>query len=130
MSYRIYLETKDESKFERTETGSWSIAAAAFESFLKRDDLDRKPVSVHLVHLRTTLAVHQFDAPHGAENNWHGRMDQIAWPAGNGQVGRPVELEGGGRRNVYLDAASITRAVKLGKGNLSEGIRIALSRVN
>ena len=129
MSYRIYLETKDGNKFERTETGSRSIAAAAFETFLKRDELDRKPVSVHLVHLRTTLAVHQFDVPEGAENNWFGRIDQIAWPAGNGQVGRPAEMKGGGRHNVYLDAASITRAVKLGKGNLSEGIRIALSRV-
>jgi hypothetical protein len=129
MSYRIYLETKDGNKFERTETASRWIAAAAFEAFLKRDELDRKPVSVHLIHLRTALAVHQFDAPEGAENNWLGRIDQIAWPAGNGQVGRPAEMKGGGRHNVYLDVASVTRAAKLGKGNVSEGIRIALSRV-
>jgi hypothetical protein len=129
MSYRIYLQTQDGSKFERTETGSRSIAAAAFEALIKRDDLEKTPVSVHLIYLRTTLAIHQFDAPEGAENNWHGALDQIPWPAATGQVGRPAELDGGGRRNVYLDAASVVRAVKLGKGNLSEGIRIALSRV-
>ena len=37
-------------------------------------------------------------------------------------------FEGGARHNVYLDSASVARARKLGKGNISEGIRIALSR--
>lgn len=41
--------------------------------------------------------------------------------------GRPVEMEGGKRVNVYLDAASLARAAELGAGNVSEGIRIALS---
>jgi hypothetical protein len=129
MSYRIYLQTSDGSTFERTETGSRSIAAAAFEAFLKRDELDGKPVSAHLVHLRTSLAVHQFDAASDAENNWQKKLRLIAWPAGTGQVGRPAEMAGGGRHNVYLDTVSMTQAKKLGKGNLSEGIRIALSRV-
>lgn len=129
MSYRIYLQTQDGSKFERTETGSRAIAATAFEELVNRDDLEKTPVSVYLVHQRTTLATHRFDAPDGAENNWKGAFDQIPWPAGTGQVGRPAELDGGGRRNVYLDASSVARALKLGKGNLSEGIRIALSRM-
>ena len=129
MSYRIYLQVPNGSAFERTETGSRSIAESAFKAFLERDELDNKEVSLHLVYQRTTLAVHRFNAAPRTTNNWQGRVDEIAWPDGHGQVGRPAELEGGTRRNVYLDAPSIARARKLGKGNISEGIRIALSRV-
>jgi len=42
--------------------------------------------------------------------------------------GRPEEMQGGKRRNVYLDDASWAKAVELGKGNASDGIRIALAR--
>lgn len=42
--------------------------------------------------------------------------------------GRPQEMQGGKRRNVYLDDASWDKAVTLGNGNASDGIRIALSR--
>lgn len=44
------------------------------------------------------------------------------------QIGRPPEMEGGRRRNVYLDDASWQRAQELGAGNASDGIRIALQR--
>ena len=40
--------------------------------------------------------------------------------------GRPEEMQGGKRRNVYLDDASWAEAIKLGNGNASEGIRKAL----
>lgn len=46
-----------------------------------------------------------------------------------GKAGRPSEMAGGRRVNVYLDAESLDRAAKLGDGNVSEGIRIALKRV-
>lgn len=42
------------------------------------------------------------------------------------KLGRPVEMDGGKRVNVYLDAASLARAAELGGGNVSEGIRAAL----
>lgn len=42
--------------------------------------------------------------------------------------GRPEKMQGGKRRNVYLDDASWTKAVKLGNGNVSDGIRTALDR--
>jgi len=129
MSYRVYLQIPNGSAFERTETGSRAVAESVFQSFLERDELDRKEVSVHLVYQRTTLAIHRFDAGKGTPDNWQGRVNEIPWPEGHGQVGRPAELEGGSRRNVYLDTVSIARARKLGKGNISEGIRIALSRV-
>ena len=128
MSYRIYLQTTDGGTFETTETGSRSIAEAVFRSFLERDELDGKPVSLHLVHMRSTLAVHRFNAATGADN-WQGSEDEIPWPEGTGQVGRPAELKGGLRKNVYLDAASIAKARKLGKGNFRLGLRIAFSPV-
>ena len=129
MSYRIYLQTPDGATFEKTETGSRSIAEAVFKAFLERDELNGKPVSLHLMHMRAALAVHRFDAAAGSADSWQGREDEIPWPEGTGQVGRPAELEGGERKNVYLDAASVAKARKLGKGNISVGIRIALSRI-
>ena len=41
-------------------------------------------------------------------------------------LGRPQEMKSGKRVNVYLDAASLARAAKLGNGNVSAGIRKAL----
>lgn len=38
------------------------------------------------------------------------------------------KLEGGKRVNVYLDDDSLDRAARLGKGNVSEGIRVALEQ--
>ena len=128
MSYRIYLQIPNGSAFERTETGSRSIAESVFKAFLERDELDKTEVSVHLLYQRIVLAIHRFDASQGTLENWQGRVHEIAWPETQGQVGRPTELEGGARHNVYLDTTSIARARKLGKGNISEGIRIALSR--
>lgn len=41
-------------------------------------------------------------------------------------VGRPKKMKGGKRVNVYLDAETLKKAEKLGGGNVSEGIRIAV----
>ncbi len=113
----------------RTETGSRSIAESVFKAFLERYELEDTEVSLYLVYQRLTLAVHRFDATQGTQDNWQGRTGEIAWPERPEQVGRPTEREGGARHNVYLNAVSITRARKLGKGNISAGIRIARSRV-
>jgi hypothetical protein len=45
-----------------------------------------------------------------------------------GRVGRPSEMSGGRRVQVYLDADSIARAETLGSGNVSAGIRAALAQ--
>lgn len=42
--------------------------------------------------------------------------------------GRPAEMIGGKKVNTYLDAESIAIAVKLGNGNVSDGIRKALKQ--
>lgn len=44
-----------------------------------------------------------------------------------GTAGRPAEMTGGKRRNIYLDAASREIAERIGNGNISEGIRLALA---
>lgn len=41
--------------------------------------------------------------------------------------GRPAQLSGGTALRVYLDAATIIKALKLGKGNMSAGLRLAVS---
>lgn len=55
------------------------------------------------------------------------RKAQAALEEARGRGGRPAELAGGRRVNVYLDEASIQRAAELGNGNVSEGIRRALA---
>lgn len=57
---------------------------------------------------------------------WRDKLDEIPWPSG--RVGRPNEMEGGKRVQVYLDAESLAIANKLGSGNVSEGIRKALKQ--
>lgn len=42
--------------------------------------------------------------------------------------GRPPEMAGGKRTNIYLDEDGRATAEKLGNGNVSEGIRIALAQ--
>ena len=41
--------------------------------------------------------------------------------------GRKATLVGGTRINIYMDAASHATAKQLGRGNVSEGIRLALA---
>jgi hypothetical protein len=42
------------------------------------------------------------------------------------KAGRPEEMQGGKRRNVYLDDATWANAILIGNGNASDGIRIAV----
>lgn len=48
-------------------------------------------------------------------------------PPPHAKPGRPEEMQGGKRRNVYLDDASWAKACQIGNGNASEGIRTALA---
>lgn len=43
------------------------------------------------------------------------------------QVGAPKQMEGGKRHNVYLDWVTVREALRIGNGNLSEGLRIAVA---
>ena len=54
------------------------------------------------------------------------QLDGRKVAAALGTSGRPIEMQGGKKVNVYLDAESIAMAKALGIGNVSEGIRKAL----
>ena len=43
-------------------------------------------------------------------------------------VGKPRQMIGGKRRNIYIDEESWQKAKELGNGKPSEGIRIALKK--
>jgi hypothetical protein len=73
-----------------------------------------------LVRIETTGAYVQINA--GVIRPLDGR--KIAAALGN--IGRPAEMIGGKRVNIYLDSESIAIAKRLGNGNASDGIRKAL----
>ena len=73
-----------------------------------------------LVRIEATGVYVQVNA--GAARSLDGRKVAAAL----GTAGRPAEMAGGKRRNIYLDAASREKAERIGNGNVSEGIRIAL----
>lgn len=74
-----------------------------------------------LVRIETTGAYVQVNA--GAIRGLDGRKVAAAL----GTAGRPAEMAGGKRSNIYLDAASREIAERIGNGNISEGIRLALA---
>ena len=73
-----------------------------------------------LVRMEATGAYVQINA--GVLRTLDGRKVSAAL----GTSGRPAEMEGGKRVQVYLDAESLSIAADLGNGNVSEGIRKAL----
>lgn len=74
-----------------------------------------------LVRIETTGAYVQVNA--GAIRSLDGRKVAAAL----GTAGRPAEMAGGKRSNIYLDATSREIAERIGNGNISEGIRLALA---
>ncbi len=62
----------------------------------------------------------------GAVRSLDGRKVAAALGVPQGR-GRPTEMGAGRRVNVYLDEQSLTRAAELGDGNVSVGIRKALT---
>lgn len=126
--YRVYLRTFDQKVLatSKTNTNSQAAAADAFAELVRQTGLDGEAMAAVLTHNGKQLAYHRFDKKPGNADYWRDRVDQIPWPPG--EVGRPAEMEGGKRVNVYLDAQSLARAARLGDGNVSEGIRRALAR--
>lgn len=76
-----------------------------------------------LVRINATGVYVQVNA--GAIRSLDGRKVAAAL----GTAGRPAEMTGGKRRNIYLDDESASIAERLGNGNVSEGIRIALAAI-
>lgn len=74
-----------------------------------------------LVRMDKTGVYAQINA--GAIRNLDGRKVAAAL----GTTGRPAEMDGGKRTNIYLDADGRATAERIGNGNISDGIRIALA---
>jgi hypothetical protein len=129
VTYRIYLRSPDQKVSDKTATGDPAAALAAFDALVNRCDLDGTPMLAVLNADGKPIAHHDFrlrqdGSPHDPAKYWRGRTGEL--DVGPGKAGRPTEMEGGKRVNVYLDEASLQRAAELGNGNVSEGIRIAL----
>lgn len=127
MTYRAYLRTFDGQFSDKTITADTAAADEAFSALVNRTDLDGQKLAAALTYNNRQVAFHRFDRRPGDADYWRDKLDEIPWPSG--QVGRPNEMEGGKRVQVYLDAKTIEEARKLGDGNLSNGIRRALEQV-
>lgn len=124
--YRIYLRDAHQRVSDKTNTGDPAAAIAAFEVLVNRTELDGQPVMAVMTKHGSPVAHHKFTArPDDSLHYWRGRIDDLPI---HEAAGRPVTMEGGKRRNVYIDDASWARAVELGNGSASEGIRVALAR--
>ena len=123
MIYRVYLCDQQQRVSDKTITGDQQDAAEAFETLVNRTDLDGQGMLAVIAKNNTKIAWHKFDHPNDPNHFWRGRIDQL--PIYN-VAGRPTEMDGGKRVNVYLDAESIALATRIGKGNVSEGIRKAI----
>jgi hypothetical protein len=124
--YRVYLRNHDSQVYPESKTNTQSQQAAlnAFCEIVNRTELDDQKLAAVLSYNNRQLAFHRFDRNPGDVDYWRDKLDEIDLP----QVGAPVVLDGGKRVNVYLDAESLKIASDLGKGNVSEGIRISLQR--
>lgn len=122
--YRIYLRDPHQQVSDMTNTRDHQAAIAAFETLVNRTDLDGQRVMAVMNKNGSPVAHHKFNARPGDQTYyWRGRIDEL--PVYE-EVGRPAEMEGGKRRNVYLDDESWALAQSLGDGNASAGIREAL----
>jgi hypothetical protein len=124
--YRVYLRTFDQRILpeSKTNTTNPDAAAAAFAELVSRTDLDGQKLAAALTYNNRQLAFHRFDRPPGSVDYWRDKLDEIEWPA----AGRPATGQNGKRVNIYLTDESRAIAERLGNGNLSEGVRIALAR--
>ncbi len=120
--YRTYLRTHDGQVSDKTNTPNQQAALDAFADLVNRVEFDGQKLAAALTYQNRQLAFHRFDRNPGDADYWRDKLNDIELPI----IGRPAEMAGGRRVNVYLDANSLERASKLGNGNASDGIRIAL----
>lgn len=124
--FRIYLRDAQQHVSEKTNTGDQAAAVAAFSALVNRSELDGQRVLAVITKNGAPVAHHKFNArPDDAMYYWRGRIDALPIYA---EPGRPTELDDGERVNVYITAESKAIAKRLGDGNVSAGIRLALKR--
>ena len=101
------------------------MAEAAFTELVNRAYLDGQNWAAVLSYNGSQIAVHRFDHRSGDADYLRDKLAGIRWPSR--RIGRPKRMEGGRRINIYLDSVSLEAADRLGGGNISEGIRLALA---
>lgn len=127
MIFRVYLRDPSQRVSEKTNTGDAGAAIAAFSELVSRTELDGSRMLAVITKNGSPIAYHHFNSSPEDENRyWRGRIEQLPIYFDAGRAGRPAELEGGKRVNVYLDAESLSIADEIGDGNVSNGIRKAL----
>lgn len=125
--FRTFLRTLDGYVLPETNTttADRAVAEAAFAELVNQAYLDGQNWAAALSYNDSHIAFHRFDRSPGDADHWRDRLADIRWPSG--RVGRPKRMEGGRRINIYLDTVSLEAADRLGDGNISEGIRLALA---
>jgi len=125
--FRAYLRSFDGYVLPETNTvtADRTAAEAAFTGLVNRTYLDDQKWAAVLSYNNVQIASHRFDRCPGDNDYWRDKLADIRWPSR--RVGRPRLMEGGKRINIYLDSASLETAARLGGGNVSEGIRVALA---
>ena len=121
--FRVYLKALGRRATNTVRTTSIDDAKAAFAELVNRTDLDGTDTVAMITRHAIPVAQHKFNSAPGDKEYWRGRVVDLKLRA---EQGRPQEITDAKRVNIYLDPDSIARAKELGKGNISDGIRIAL----
>lgn len=105
--------------------GNWRIYTNPNGNFTMLGTVTREDTDTGALALAATGIYVQINA--GAIRNLDQRKIKAALGISN-NAGAPKQMESGKRRNVYIDDVSWALAQKLGNGNASEGIRLALEK--
>jgi hypothetical protein len=125
--FRVYLKALGRRATNTVRTTDPDAAKAAFAELVNRSDLDGTDTVAMITRHAIPIARHDFKAVSGNENYWRGRVVDLNIRS---EQGRPPEIQDAKRVNIYLDPTSIKRAKEIGKGNISDGIRVALKFVH
>lgn len=120
--YRVYIRSFDQKVLDMFHTTSSDAARERFAELVNSTEYDGQKIGVALTRDNKQIAFHRFDAEEGTQHNWRGRTDEINLPR---PVGRPTTV-GGVRKNISISPECWEIAKKLGNGNASAGVSIAL----
>ena len=122
--YRITVYDYELNVQEKHLTQKATTALEIFAKAVNNTEYDGLRYTASLCKNGNLVAAHHFKAaPQDLQHYWRGRIDQVSLRQASG---RPPTITNVKRINVYLDEESLERAIAIGSGNISEGIRVAL----
>jgi hypothetical protein len=133
--YRIYLRTRNGQISEKTNTTGRAAAEAAFAALVDRTDLDGHQLEALLTYNNRHLAFHRFDRLTESVEYCRHNLAKIQWPQrGGAREGAGVKASDGAtntrRVNITIDDESDAIAQRIGGGDRSLGIRLALKHAS